>query len=144
MTDPIPAASPADTAPVAETTILVVDDSPEHLHHIGGLLAEHYHVRIASSGTMAIDIAASAPQPALILLDVEMPDLDGFATLARLRASPATRDIPVIFVTGDDDAGDEQRGLDLGAVDYITKPPYPAIFLARIRTQIELHRSRRA
>jgi signal transduction histidine kinase len=123
-------------------TILIVDDAPDYLMLLGDLIAPHYKARIANSGARAIELAAVAPQPALILLDVDMPGMDGFATLEALQKLPATRDIPVIFVTGLHDDIDEQHGFDLGAVDYIAKPPRPAILLARIRTQLELKRSR--
>lgn len=128
----------------ARATILVADDAPEYLMLLGEILSPHYTVRIAGSGASALELAAAAPQPSLILLDVEMPGMDGYATIARLREQQSTSDIPVIFVTANRDTGDEHRGLSLGAVDYITKPPRPAILLARVRNQLELKRSRDA
>jgi two-component system, sensor histidine kinase and response regulator len=130
----------ADTGEPA--TILIVDDASDYLMLLGDLIAPQYKVRIATSGQRAIELAEVEPKPALILLDADMPGMDGFATLEQLQQLPGTRDIPVIFVTGMHDDIDEQRGFDLGAVDYIAKPPRPAILLARIRTQIELKRSR--
>jgi putative two-component system response regulator len=97
---------------------------------------------VANSDERALKVAASEPRPELILLDIMMPDMDGYQTLARLRAEPATRDIPVIFVTALDADDDEANGLQLGAVDYVTKPIRPAILLARIRTQLELKAAR--
>ncbi len=101
-----------------------------------------YRVRAANSGRRALQIANTLPPPDIILLDVMMPDMDGYGVLAELRANPLTRDIPVIFVTAMDGTEDEERGLDGGAVDYITKPIRPAIVLARVRTQLELKKAR--
>ena len=123
-------------------TILAVDDTPENLAVIGGLLRPHYHVRVANSGERALHVAATPPRPDLILLDVMMPGLDGYGVLARLRADPVLREIPVIFVTAMDQDEDEQRGLELGAVDYIPKPIRPAVLLARVRTHLDLKRAR--
>lgn len=125
-----------------QPTILIVDDTPENLSVLGELLQRNYRVRAANSGRRAIQIAHSQPTPDLILLDVMMPEIDGFAVLAQLRDDPATRNIPVIFVTAMDGTRDEEHGLDCGAVDYITKPIRPAIVLARVRTQLELKRAR--
>lgn len=126
----------------SQPTILIVDDTPENLTVLGELLQPAYRVRAANSGRRALQIALSAPHPDLILLDVMMPEMDGYDVLEELRASPATRNIPVIFVTAMDGTDDEERGLDRGAVDYITKPIRPSIVLARIRTQLELKQAR--
>jgi len=123
-------------------TILIVDDTPENLSVLGELLQPIYRVRAANSGRRALQIARGTPTPDLILLDVMMPDMDGYDVLAELRADPGTRNIPVIYVTAMDGSDDEERGLDLGAVDYITKPIRPGIVLARIRTQLELKQAR--
>ncbi len=123
-------------------TILIVDDTPENLGVLSELLQPHYAVRAANNGARALAIAASTPRPELILLDIMMPDLDGYAVLERLQADPATRNIPVIFVTALNSTEDEQRGFELGAVDYITKPIRPAVVLARVRTHLELKRAR--
>ena len=125
-----------------QPTILIVDDTPENLSVLGELLQRSYRVRAANSGRRAIQIAESQPTPDLILLDVMMPEMDGYAVLGELREHPATRDIPVIFVTAMDATEDEEHGLDCGAVDYITKPIRPAIVLARVRAQLELKRAR--
>jgi putative two-component system response regulator len=121
----------------ATHTVLVVDDQPENLAILGELLEAHYRVKIANSGQRALHAALSEPRPDLILLDVMMPEMDGYQLLARLQENPLTRDIPVIFVTAKDRAEDEERGLELGAADYITKPIKPVVVLARVRIQLE-------
>lgn len=123
-------------------TILVVDDVPENLTVLGALLQPHYRVRVANSGARALQIVTTPPKPDLILLDVMMPGLDGYAVLKLLRNHPETQDIPVIFVTAMDATEDEVRGLGLGAADYITKPVRPAIVLTRVRAQLELKQAR--
>lgn len=123
-------------------TVLIVDDQPENLAILGELLETHYRVKIANSGQRALHAAVSEPRPDLILLDVMMPDMDGYQLLARLQENPLTRQIPVIFVTAKDRAEDEERGLELGAADYITKPIKPVVVLARVRTQLENKRAK--
>jgi len=123
-------------------TVLVVDDTPENLSVMSGLLRDTYKVKIAPSGERALAIAMAHEKPDLILLDVMMPGLDGYEVLRRLKAEPATRDLPVIFLTSMSEAEDEKGGLDLGAVDYITKPANPAIVLARVRNQLQLKEAR--
>ena len=123
-------------------TLLVVDDTPENLVVLGELLQPHYRVRVANSGARALQVAGSEPKPDLILLDVMMPGMDGYEVLERLRANPATRDIPVIFITAMNSTADEERGLSAGAVDYITKPIRPVIVQARVRAQLELKQAR--
>lgn len=130
------------TTSPARQTILVVDDDPGNLNILGELLQGSYEVRAATSGERALAIAGDTPPPDLILLDVLMPGMDGYAVLAELRENPATHDIPVIFVTGQDAAGDEEKGLGLGAVDYIAKPYRPAVISARVRTHLELKAAR--
>jgi putative two-component system response regulator len=125
-----------------QATILIVDDTPENLAVLGELLHPAYRVRAANSGRRALQIARSTPAPDLILLDVMMPEMDGYAVLAELRAEAATSNIPVIFVTAMDSTEDEEHGLHCGAVDYITKPVRPAIVLARVRTHLELKKAR--
>ncbi len=125
-----------------QATILIVDDTPENLTVLGELLQPAYRVRAANSGRRALQIAEADPTPDLILLDVMMPEMDGYEVLARLRANPRTREIPVVFVTAMDSTEAEERGLDGGAVDYITKPLRPAIVLARVRTQLDLKLAR--
>jgi len=123
-------------------TLLIVDDAVENLTVLDALLRPLYQIRVATSGEKALRIAVSEPRPDLILLDVMMPGMDGYQVFDYLRANPATRDIPVIFVTAMDSPEDELRALDAGAVDFITKPLIPAIVLARVRTQLELKQAR--
>jgi len=123
-------------------SVLVIDDTPDNLRVIGELLHPHYRVQVAKTGRRGLEIATSLPQPDLILLDVMMPEMDGYAVLTELQSNPATRAIPVIFVTAMDSLDDELRGLSLGAVDYIARPLRPPIVLSRIRTHVELKRAR--
>lgn len=125
-----------------QRTVLIVDDTPENLAVIGGLLQTFYRVRVANSGARALRVANSEPRPDLILLDVMMPEMDGYAVIRALRSEPATREIPVIFVTAMDGDDSEEYGLALGAVDYVTKPIRPAILLARVRSHLELKEAR--
>jgi two-component system, NarL family, sensor histidine kinase BarA len=122
----------------SEFTILVVDDSPDNLAVIGGILQPHFRVRVAKTGQRALAAAAGEPRPDLILLDVMMPGMDGYAVLASLQDNPDTRTIPVIFVTAMDRDTDVERGLTLGAVDYVTKPVSPPVLLARTRVHLAL------
>lgn len=131
-----------DDPPSQRATVLIVDDLPENLEVLGELLQPLYRVRGAHSGLRALAVARSHPVPDLILLDVMMPGMDGYAVFDALRADPLTRDIPVIFVTALTGIEAEERGLELGAVDYITKPLRPSIVLARVRNQLELKRAR--
>jgi putative two-component system response regulator len=127
---------------MAQQTILIVDDNPENLTVLGEVLCDQYKVRAANSGARALQLARQVPPPDLILLDVMMPVMSGYEVLERLRAGPETRDIPVIFLTAMNSEDDEQRGLVMGAVDYITKPLRHAIVLARVATHLELKRAR--
>ena len=137
---PNPAES-QDSARPGKATILVVDDTPDNLAVLGELLQPEYRVLAANNGARALHLALSEPPPDLILLDVMMPGMDGYEVLARLKAEAATRDIPVIFVTAMDAQEDEERGLERGAVDYITKPLRPRIVLARVRAQLAVKQS---
>ena len=123
-------------------TILIVDDLPDNLSVLGDILLPYYRVLVASSGERALRIAQAEVPPDLILLDVMMPQMDGFQVLGRLQADPRTRVIPVIFVTAMNALEDEEHGLELGAVDYIAKPLRPRIVLARVNTQLQLKRAR--
>ena len=124
-----------------KATILVVDDTPDNLSLMHGLLKDHYTVKGANNGERAIKIAGGETSPDLILLDIMMPGIDGYEVCRRLKADEKTRDIPVIFLTAKSDMEDEEQGLELGAVDYITKPVSPPILLARVRTQLALKAS---
>lgn len=127
---------------MALQTILIVDDNPENLTVLGELLRGRYLVLAANSGERALHLAALGPVPDLILLDIMMPGISGYEVLEALKRSPVTRDIPVIFTTALSATDDEQRGLAMGAVDYLAKPLCPAIVLARVHTHLELKRAR--
>ncbi|ELX12062.1 signal transduction response regulator receiver domain [Janthinobacterium sp. HH01] len=121
-----------------EATVLVVDDIATNIKVIAGMLAEDgYGVKVAISGKKALEIIP-VHRPDIILLDVMMPEMDGFEVCRRLKADPATADIPVIFLSAKDQAEDIIGGLELGAVDYVTKPVDPAILKARLRTHLRL------
>lgn len=117
-------------------TVLVVDDTPDNLLLLSSLLRDHYSVKVCNSGQRAMQIAASKNPPDLILLDVMMPDMDGYETCRRLKENPLTQHLPVIFLTTKSQEDDILTGLQLGAVDYITKPIVPQILLARVQTHL--------
>ena len=128
----------SDAAAAAQrATILVVDDSPQNLSLMSGLLEDLYTVKLAPSGARALKIASANPLD-LILLDIMMPEIDGYDVCRALKENPDTRHIPVIFLTAMDGMADEEKGLLAGAVDYITKPISPPILLARVRNQLAL------
>jgi diguanylate cyclase (GGDEF)-like protein len=118
--------------------ILLVDDSPTNLQLLGGILSPHYDILVAASGKIALEIVRDLELPDLILLDVKMPDMDGYATCQILKENNATRNIPIIFVTAVEGSQAETKGFELGAVDYITKPYSAPVVLARVRTHIAL------
>jgi putative two-component system response regulator len=122
-------------------TVLVVDDTPDNLKLMSGLLKDRYRVKIANSGEKALAIASAEAPPDLILLDIMMPGMDGHEVCRRLKADKHTRDIPVIFLTAMSGAEDEESGLKLGAVDYVTKPISPAVVMARVETHLKLKSS---
>ncbi|MDP1527197.1 MAG: adenylate/guanylate cyclase domain-containing protein [Rhodocyclaceae bacterium] len=126
-----------ETTAHVRATILVVDDTPQNLSLMSDLLESLYTVKLAPSGARALKIASTNP-PDLILLDIMMPEIDGYEVCRTLKANPETSDIPVIFLTAMQAMEDEERGLQLGAVDYITKPISPPILLARVRNQLDL------
>lgn len=123
-------------------TILIVDDVPANIKILGESLKTEYRIRMAVSGAKAIEIAMSSTPPDLILLDIVMPDMDGLEVCRKLKAAKRSRNIPIIFITGKSEEADETKGLELGAVDYITKPFSLPIVQARIRTHMELKRHR--
>ena len=123
--------------------VLVVDDSVENLTVLSELLRPLYRVLAATNGEDGLRVASNLPHHDLILLDVLMPGMDGYAMLTRLRENSATRDIPVIFLTALAATEDEERGLELGAADYITKPIRPTVMLARVRAQLEVQQARK-
>ncbi len=118
------------------STLLVVDDVPENIATLAGVLRGQYRVLFATRGQEALDIVQQQ-RVDLILLDVMMPEMDGYEVCRRLKADMATRDIPVIFVTAMGEDSDQARGLELGAVDYLLKPCAPAIVRLRVQLQLE-------
>ena len=122
--------------------ILLVDDNPANIQVVHNILKNSCTTRIATNGARALDLAKATPQPDLILLDVMMPDLDGYEVCRRLKLDPNTCEIPIIFLTGKTEADDETRGLELGAVDYIHKPFSPAVVQARVQTHLTLREAR--
>ncbi|GAB2859945.1 two-component system response regulator [Pseudoduganella ginsengisoli] len=128
------------TATQAKPTILVVDDTPDNIDLLCAILEEDYRTKIAVNGERALKIANGDSKPDLILLDIMMPGMSGYDVCKQLKSNPATRDIPVIFVTAMSEITDEQMGLSLGAADYITKPVSAPIVLARIKTQLAMKR----
>jgi len=121
--------------------VLIVDDTPGNIKLIHGLLRDLYRVMVANDGETALRLASSGAKPDIILLDIMMPGLDGREVCRRLKANPETRRIPVIFLTAMTEVEDEEEGLRLGAVDYITKPISPPILLARVDTHLKLKAS---
>ena len=121
-----------------KSIILVVDDTPDNLTLMSGLLKDHYRVKVANSGERALNIAQSENKPDLILLDIMMPGMDGYEVCRRLKADSNTRNIPIIFLTAKTEVIDETTGFELGASDYITKPISPPIVLARIETHLSV------
>ena len=119
-------------------TVLIVDDTPENIEVLAGALKDKYRIKAANSGKLALKIAQMMPAPDLILLDIMMPEMDGYEVCEALKSQPNTSHIPVIFVTAKISAEDEIRGLQLGAVDYITKPITPLVAMQRVATHLAL------
>jgi PleD family two-component response regulator len=117
--------------------ILIVDDVPANIKVLGGTLKADYDVIFATNGEDALAIVYSNQLPDLILLDIMMPDMDGYELCEMVKGDPRTRDIPIIFISAKDAEHDETKGLSLGAADYIVKPFSPAIVKARVETQLE-------
>lgn len=127
----------------AKPSILVVDDTPENIDVLREALKEDYTVRAALGGLTALKIASADPKPDMILLDINMPEMDGYEVMRRLKSDDNTREIPVIFVTASSDIESELKGFKLGAADYITKPFSSAVVRARVSTHLELHDARK-
>ena len=121
--------------------ILIVDDIPENVYVLDAILKPYYKRSVALHGIRALEIANSEFPPDLILLDVMLPDIDGFEVCERLKSNPKTKKIPVVFVTSKDEIKDEAKGFEAGGVDYIIKPVSPPIVLARVKTHLELYQS---
>ncbi len=151
---PLPVAQPAPVSPTRppvekaeKPTILVVDDTPDNLHLLSSIFKEEYRVKIAHNGEKALTIAQSDTPPDLILLDIMMPDMDGFEVAQRLRSHPSSEHIPVIFVTAMTGEDARLKGMELGAVDFVTKPIDPDSLKIRVKNfmrYIELHRQLQA
>ncbi len=123
---------------LAEIQILVVDDAPINIEMVAGVLKGKYRVRAANNARSAMKLCQSDSPPDIILLDIMMPDIDGLTFFKQLKANPLTQDIRVIFTTALSGVEDIVKGLELGAVDYITKPIIPQILLARVKTHCQL------
>lgn len=119
-------------------TILIVDDTPANIAAALAILKDLYRTKVATSGAKALEHAGAADKPDLILLDVTMPDMDGYEVCGRLKADPKTASIPVVFLTARTEAEDEAKGFELGAVDYIHKPFNPTVVRARVHTHLLL------
>ena len=131
-----------DTMASNKNRVLIVDDEPGNIKILSSVLAGDYELSAASNGAEALRIAA-AQLPDIVLLDMVMEEMDGIQVCKALKANEETRDIPVIFVTSMSDAANEERGLDAGAVDYISKPISPPIVRARVKIHIQNYLSKR-
>src|SRR5262247_1205457 len=118
--------------------VLIVDDTPTNVAVVSGVLKDSFRTKVATNGEKALAIAFGPERPDLVLLDVMMPGMDGYEVCRKLKDNPATRDIPIIFLTAKTDEVDEEKGFDVGAVDYIHKPFSAPIVMARVRTQLAL------
>jgi serine phosphatase RsbU (regulator of sigma subunit) len=125
-----------------KNTVLVVDDSPENIDLLGNALSRDYEIKVALNGEKALRIAGTEKPPDIILLDIMMPDMDGYEVCRHLKSNAKTQDIPVIFVTSMSDVEDETKGLEVGAIDYITKPIRSPIVQARVKSHLELKEAR--
>lgn len=122
--------------------VLLVDDAPANLQMMRSILKDDFKIRVATSGAKALDLVMTNPKPDLILLDVMMPEMDGYELCGILKSTPESKDIPVIFLTGKTEADDETKGFEVGAVDYIHKPFSPAVVKARVHTHLVLREAR--
>ena len=123
-----------------KSTILIVDDTPLNIKILAQALFKEYEVKIATDGATALTIIDQDKKPDLVLLDIIMPEMDGYEVCKRIKNNPSTWNIPIIFVSGKGDVKDQQHGFDLGAVDFITKPFEIPLVLARINVQLRLKR----
>lgn len=124
-------------------TILVVDDSVENLQLLTGLLKDDYRIKVAKNGLKAIEIVRRDPSIDLILLDVMMPEMDGYTACAELKSDELTSQVPIIFLTSLNEAADETKGFDIGGADFISKPFNAQVVKARIRTHLDLQTERK-
>ncbi len=123
-------------------TILIIDDEVTNISVLNELLQPHYNVLFAKDGKTGLKIASSSSRPDLILLDIIMPEMDGYQVIQMLKSDESMSKIPVIFITAKGQEEDEAKGFELGAVDYITKPFKPVVVKARIKSHLELKRHR--
>ena len=121
-----------------KSTVLIVDDVSANIDVLNAILHEIYNIKIALNGAKALEIATMEPHPDIILLDVMMPEMNGYEVCTKLKQSTSTANIPVIFVTAFDDLSGEIKGFEVGGVDYITKPVVPEIVMARVKTHLKL------
>ncbi len=150
--DPVPSNEAIEPGPqqvkeAVRPTILVVDDTPDNLHLLAQLFKDEYRVRIAHTGEKALTICQSDTPPDLVLLDIMMPGMDGFEVARRMREHPSSEGIPVIFVTALTDNEARLKGMELGAVDFVTKPIDPTVLKPRVRNfmrYVELHKQLQA
>ena len=122
-------------------TVLIVDDSPENLNVLKGLLGADYNLKAAPNGKIALKIANIVPHPDLILLDIMMPEMDGYEVCQKLKEDKKTEHIPIVFLTAMSEEKDEAKGLELGAIDFITKPFSPDLVKARVRNHLKLKKT---
>jgi CheY-like chemotaxis protein len=127
--------------PKDKPIVMIVDDASENLRILIELLKDDYHVIPLKSGRVALEKLAQDPLPDLALLDIVMPDMDGYELCSRLKADPRTKEIPVIFITAVSEAMDDAKAFELGAVDYVPKPFNPLTVKARVHTHIKLYRT---
>jgi putative two-component system response regulator len=123
----------------SKRTILIVEDCPENIDVLAGILKKNYRLKIATNGEKALRIMAQADLPDLILLDIQMPGMDGYEVCRTLKGNPVTRKIPVIFVTALSSVREEEKGFAAGGVDYIIKPVSPSIVRQRVKTHMALY-----
>lgn len=124
-----------------KSTVLIVDDAPDNLMLLNGLLRDDYSVKATNNGSTALQIAAESPQPDLILLDILMPEMDGYEVCRTLKNKATTQNIPVVFISGLSDTFDIVKAFEVGGVDFITKPFQPLEVKSRVKTHLEVYHS---
>jgi len=127
----------SDNSKIIKQSILIVDDTPSNIHVIANILKKHYSILIATSGKDAFNVIAKSKVD-LILLDIMMPEMDGYKVCQELQQNPETADIPVIFISAKTEESDEITGFEVGAVDYVSKPVKASVLLARVNTHLRL------
>ncbi|MBT9584055.1 response regulator [bacterium] len=132
--------SPSSDPASSRSSVLIVDDEPTNINILYSLLKEDYRTLVATNGKRAVELARSSRPPQLILLDIMMPEMDGYEVCKLLKEDPLTRHIPVLFTTAQNDPQEMARGFEVGAADYIHKPICPSILKARVNTHLLLAR----